>query len=630
MTPQLSPPCARWRWLERSFVASIVLIALVTAAPALAGDPQLALDEVILVPDISGANRYFGAGVAGGDFDADGYADLAVGEPGLGAVYLFAGSPMGLAHASAVTLTPQRSDYPNASEFFGGTVAAFDADADGYDDLAVAASDSESVFIYRGAPGGIVARSEWLLMPVDGSDFTSSFGYAMRAGGDTDGDGFEELLVGDQSWRADGPGEPFSAGAIFVYPGSEAGTDKCAERRLELPDRPAVGYTSFGGLLEGDGDLNGDGYADVVAACSTCDRDEQGPQDETFTFLGGVGGLGAPEPTTLHGGSLALIPDADGDGFDDVVIGDPLHLGTRLLFGSPSGLDQATFEQVSDTSYVAAGLGDVDGDGFGDLLTGHWSMDEASVGIVFGSGDRADYPERVVLDHAGPIGDAWGGGDSLFALGDINADGHPEFAASAIYTNSGEGSLSVFTPVCTWYRDADADGFGDAAASLSSCHTQVGYVPRPDDCDDADASTHGSVGYRDADGDGYGTSEGELACAPPSSTAAVRFDCDDTTAGRNPAAEDVSVDGIDQDCDDHDGPWVQDTGDCEDPDTGDTGVDTGAPPDDSAADSPGDSPTVARDPGCRCAFGPGSGWLPGVAGLALLVGRARAPGGRAR
>jgi hypothetical protein len=101
----------------------------------------------------------------------------------------------------------------------------------------------------------------------------------------------------------------------------------------------------------------------------------------------------------------------------------------------------------------------------------------------------------------------------------------------------------------TYYRDADGDGYGNAAVSTSSCSAPSGYVTNDDDCDDTNAALSPlTVWYLDADSDGQGGSTTTLSCTQPSGYVSNNTDCNDLSAAAYVGATE-SCDTIDNDCD---------------------------------------------------------------------------------
>ncbi|MEO6453622.1 MAG: Ig-like domain-containing protein, partial [Ginsengibacter sp.] len=124
----------------------------------------------------------------------------------------------------------------------------------------------------------------------------------------------------------------------------------------------------------------------------------------------------------------------------------------------------------------------------------------------------------------------------------------------------------------TFYRDADGDGFGNAALTTQACSAPAGYVSNNTDCNDANAAVHpgatevcngidddcdGQIDegvikttfYRDADGDGFGNAAlTTQACSVPAGYVSNNTDCNDANAAVHPGATEV-VNGIDDDCD---------------------------------------------------------------------------------
>ncbi len=158
----------------------------------------------------------FGASSAVGDFDGDGYDDVAVGAPGdsegtaamAGEVSVRYGGPYGPDAAATVGLRQRGRSAPEAYDFFGWTLAVGDFDGDGYDDLAVgspyedwgSAINTGVVQIYYGGPGGLGDTPGDAFVPSDfgAPNARALFGAALAVG-DTDGDGHDDLAGGEHS-----------------------------------------------------------------------------------------------------------------------------------------------------------------------------------------------------------------------------------------------------------------------------------------------------------------------------------------------------------------------------------------------------------------------------------------------
>jgi hypothetical protein len=179
-----------------------------------------------LVQDVNEAEDLFGSSMASGDFNGDGFDDLAVGAPGedndTGAVYLYYGSAFGLAPAQGPLgsvlpgqirdiLTLSWGQGGVAGDLFGKALAAADFNQDGVDDLAIGAPGKNgrgAVFLYRGRRDGLF-RTERFLSPSPGA----GFGFSL-ATGHFRSDRIPSLAVG-----APGAG---SRGAVYVYQGQES------------------------------------------------------------------------------------------------------------------------------------------------------------------------------------------------------------------------------------------------------------------------------------------------------------------------------------------------------------------------------------------------------------------------
>jgi len=377
-----------------------------------------------------------------GDFDGDGYDDLAAGAitwdgaaVDEGAVFVFPGDATGLAANPSQTLVEGQG----GASF--GEVAALDADGDGYDDLAVGApgwddalSDEGAVFLYPGGPTGLSATATWTRT---GGQAGAGLGRVAGAG-DVNADGLEDLLAG--ALVGDGP-TGTDVGWVDVHHGSNAGLSV-------LPDWTAFGLTggsTFGWRPRSAGDVDGDGYGDLAIAAERWPSTtaQQGYVD---VYLGGASGPGgAPASVltrplsngtdnTLVFGSTVGAGDFDGDGYTDVVAGAPATESTArwagwvgVFRGSASGtalVADATFDGTGHLDYLGyntAGGGDFNGDGFSDLV----------VHAANSAGGSTTQAGSVRVRHGNAGGSTLGGapwieqtdGSGPIALGGLSLDG---------------------------------------------------------------------------------------------------------------------------------------------------------------------------------------------------------------
>ncbi len=377
------------------------------------------------------------------DFNGDGFDDLAVGQPeatpGSGVV-VYPGSASGLLTAAAVTLTP-----PPGAAGFGLSVAAIgDVNGDGFCDLAVGAPsalrDVGRVFIYHGSSGGL--RGEPDVTLDDPEPATSQFGAAVSSGGDVNGDGFADLVVGAP--------QAMVRGRAYVYYGSGRGLSPTPST-LAPSD---AGLARFGVALAGAGDLDGDGFSDVVVGAEATADFAGG----AYIFCGAASGP-SPSPTARltrfeggsYGSALAGAGDLDADGLPDLVVGAPaffeargrvhVYPGARARgWSDPAVVIEGVAGRLADFGGALAAAGDVDGDGDDDLLIGA--------------------PRRG--DEAGAV--------YLFAGG----AGGP--AGSAAQTFEGDEAGAYFGLSLAGARDLDRDGFSDVALGAERFMSSRGRV----------------------------------------------------------------------------------------------------------------------------------------------------------
>jgi hypothetical protein len=219
--------------------------------------------------------------------DGDGYSDVIVGASGYdgdqtdeGRAYVYLGSESGLADTPDWTA---ESDQDSA-EFGYAVGAAGDVNGDGYADVIVSAcyydngeSNEGRAYVYHGSATGLSTTAVW---DVEGDQIDACLGYAVGAAGDVNGDGYGDVIVGAYYYDNGQTNE----GAAFVYHGSTAGLSITPDWTGEADQ----GSARFGASVGTAGDVNGDGYADVVVGADLYD-DGQTNEGGAFVYYGNGG-----------------------------------------------------------------------------------------------------------------------------------------------------------------------------------------------------------------------------------------------------------------------------------------------------------------------------------------------------
>ncbi|OGQ90158.1 MAG: hypothetical protein A2289_19860 [Deltaproteobacteria bacterium RIFOXYA12_FULL_58_15] len=377
----------------------------------------------------------FGTSTAyAGDVNGDGFGDIVVGAPSLNGpteakAYLFYGGPNSpqLAHAW--------SDAPEAG--FGISVAsAGDVNADGFADVIVGAhlySDGEdaegSAWVYLGSTDGLQFPQVWTYQP---NEALAGFGFAVASAGDVNADGYSDIVVGAKRGNA-------HVGRAYLFRGAGDGISADLSQILDLESGAAGSL--FGATVSTAGDLNGDGYSDLVVGAAAY----AGSAGATVLYFGNATGLGEPiiiqgETGDTLGASVACAGDVNGDGFADVVAGSPSTASSvphiTMIFGASDGFREdtqaATSSGNSEFGTNVAGAGDVNGDGFGDVLVSAPGDKRVYLymGAASASGTDATSVSGVTNETLGFI---------VAGAGDINGDGFDD----AIVGASGNESAGV-------------------------------------------------------------------------------------------------------------------------------------------------------------------------------------------
>jgi len=304
---------------------------------------------------------------------------------------------------------------------------------DGFADLAVGAPQAGRVFVYLGSVGGLTPGSR---LTIDApASIGTTFGTTLAGLGDVNGDGFDDLLIGAPA-----------AGAAAVYLGCTTGIGTTA----------AVTFgpeADLGTAVSALGDVNLDGYDDFAITVPTGVRPSRldvfaGGTSLSTTPMATLSGLGTNSigADTASGGV-----DVNGDGYADVVSAAPgvpwpteplmVHGAVRVFFGRVTGVDPL-FSQVlgGDIAVgcgdscrfpaVVASLGDLDGDGYGDIAvanSGVLSIPPSALGLLFGGADG------VRASRSRGIGGPMGLGLDFACAGDMDGDGFLDVVAGVDY-----------------------------------------------------------------------------------------------------------------------------------------------------------------------------------------------------
>ncbi len=428
-------------------------------------------------------------GLAFGDFNNDGRADLVIGVPGeaigkrdeAGTSSITYGSSRGPSSRTE-TLRQRRGlkGKAEAGDLVGSAIARGDFDCDGFDDVAIGAPGEDvggvvntgAVNVAYGGRndtnnrGVIFYQGKWLGGTKDAGDLTG----AALASGDFDNDGCDDLAVG-------APGEDIDsfidAGAVLVIYGRSGGFGP--DSRISGPlyqGSGLAGLPETGDLLGAtltSGDFNCDGSDDLAIGVPLESIDFATNAGAVSVIYGGSDGLKeSTEPLFQSDGIAGILESGDyvgaalangdfnNDGCDDLAVGAPgedLDGGREagavsVVFGSTSGLGTSTvhFQETGgfpgkvesgDVFGAAVAAGDLNCDGYDDLVVGVPGEDIAGrsntgwVGVLYGSGTGMSTTSTALYQKRGGLPGGNEPNDQLgasLATGDIDGDGCDDLA----------------------------------------------------------------------------------------------------------------------------------------------------------------------------------------------------------
>jgi len=364
------------------------------------------------------------------DVNGDGYADVVVTAIDVNmteTAYVFLGGPGGVATTPVTTLTLPDGVTP---EYSASVASAGDVNGDGYADLIVGATGPSYAHVYLGSATGLSSTPATALPHPASLSF--DFFVSVAGAGDVNGDGYADVLVVLSEYPTP------SKGFAYVYLGGASGLDTTPAATFSAPSG-----SDFWATGTGAGDVNGDGYGDVVIGSVNL--------PEAYLYLGGASGLATTPAVTLTGpnGSqfgLAVsgAGDVNGDGYADIVVGGKGTSNAYVYLGGANGpgtTPAATLkgDDGSDFGGAVASAGDVNGDGYADVVVGAFGSSNTYVYLGGASGLSTTAADTL----SGPGGSDFG--DAVASAGDVNGDGYADLVVGAPHALSIMGSAYVYT-----------------------------------------------------------------------------------------------------------------------------------------------------------------------------------------
>ncbi|NOG46022.1 MAG: T9SS type A sorting domain-containing protein [Calditrichaeota bacterium] len=317
---------------------------------------------------------------------------------------------------------------------FGNSVSsAGDLNNDGFDDLIVGAYTKSIALIYFG--GALLDTIPDLILTNEGG----YFGYSVSTAGDVNGDGFDDVVIGDYVYN--------SKGRAYLYFGG-----------LNMDNDPDIIFdgsdeiSSFGWSVSGAGDVNNDGYDDLAIGAPYL-------KGKVYIFFGGSNmdnvfdiEFYGMDKSRGFGHQVSLNGDVNNDGFDDLIVSASHQVYASLLFNSGTGyvfMGDNNMDNEADVildgngrddyfAYSTANAGDVNNDGFDDIIVGSFGSDNCY--LYLGSSQMDSIPDVLFTSE----NENTNFGKSVSSTGDVNADGFDDILIGSEFSDNKIGKSFIF------------------------------------------------------------------------------------------------------------------------------------------------------------------------------------------
>jgi hypothetical protein len=477
-------------------------------APAFASAINLANLSAAAGFKLSGGADNDGSGISvssAGDVNGDGFIDLIIGANGAdeggtdrGAAYVVFGKGGGIGSLPSLAALDGSNGFKlmgaaDSNKAGASVSAAGDVNGDGFDDIIIGAPAASEGGSARGAAYVVFGKSMFdstvALGSLNGANGFKlrgaadgdAAGVSVSGAGDVNGDGFDDLIVGASG--ADEGGD--DRGAAYVIFGKAGGFNSATslgtiDGNSGFRIRGFANLDSTGSAVSGAGDVNGDGFDDVIVGAGVAGGGGSS-RGASYVVFGKSGSFASAinavdldgsdgfrifgaHDLDIAGFAVGGAGDVNGDGFDDVIVGAPFadeggnaSGAAYVVYGKGSGfedtislltLDAATgfkLRGVADSDHAGFAVqtaGDVNGDGFDDLIVGANLADEGGTTrgaayVVFGrAGGLGNAVSLSLLNglngfKISGVADSDNAGTSVGSAGDLNGDGFADLIVGA-------------------------------------------------------------------------------------------------------------------------------------------------------------------------------------------------------